>query len=213
MANDIVDILNQGLRSGGVPLRIADYYEGSEAAKTALEIYGQSRDELIRTTDWSFSRGVLALTLLKGPPPDGGFNPIQPWSTIYPPPGFLYEYAYPGDCLDLRAIIAPPGGMPDLDPLPALFRVDNDAVPVVSGSPPVASGPPAKVILCNMTNAIGVYRRQVTDVTQWEPGFTASLIEILGKKFAIAFGADANTNKMQAEEANAVTQTASGIRG
>lgn len=209
----VEDVVNQALRDGGVPLRIADIYEGSEAAKTALELYGQTRDTLLRSTDWSFSRRVAALSLLKGPPPAGGYNPAQPWSTIYPYPGFLYEYSYPSDCLDLRAVIEPPGPMPDLDPLPALWRVDNDLAPIVSGAPPVASGPAAKVILCNMTNAIGVYRARVTDMTTWEPGFTASLVSILGKRFAVAFGADANTAKEESAQAGAVTQLAASIRG
>lgn len=189
MALAVEDVLNMALRAGGVPLRINDVYEGSEAARTALELYSQSRDELIDAEDWSFCRRVLTLTLLKGPPPDGGFNFAQPWSSIYPMPGFLYSYAYPGDCVDLRAIIAPPGPMPDLDPLPALWRIDNDPLPTVSGSPPVATGPAAKVILCNMTNAIAVYRAQVTNPALWEPGFIAALVASLGKKFALAFGA------------------------
>lgn len=214
MAIEAADIVNQGLRAGGVPFRIGELYEGSEAARTALEIFGQARDELLRLTDWSFSRRTLTLTLLKGPPPNGGYSYTQPWTTVYPAPGFLYEYAYPGDCLNLRAIIAPPGLMPDLDPLPALWRIDNDPVPVVSGNPPVAAGPPAKVILCNQTYAIAVYRAQITDPTLWEPGFIASLVASLGKKFAAAFpGGDANEVKEDAAEAAGTTQTMSEIRG
>ena len=213
MALQLADIVNQGLRDGGVPFRIGDLYEGSEAARTALEIVGQARDELQRVADWSFNRGTVALTLLKGPPPDGGYNPNQPWSTIYPPPGFLYEFAYPADCLDLRAIIAPPGLMPDLDPLPALWRIDNDPTPVVSGSPPAAAGPPAKVILCNTTSAIAVYRRRVTDPSLWEPGYIAALVASLGKKFSVAFGGDPNQSKEEGAEAVATEQTMSEVRG
>lgn len=210
---DIIDIANQGFRAGGVPLRMQDFYEGSEQAKTALELFGQARDELLRDKDWSFSRRVLSLTLLKGPPPDGGFDSMTAWSNIYPYPGFLFEYSYPTDCLDLRAIIFPPGLMPDLDPLPGLFRVDNDPTPVVSGNPPTASGPPAKVILCNIMNALAVYRAQVTDPTTWEPGYVAALVASLGKKFAVAFGADPNSQKERSAEAITTTQVASEVRG
>lgn len=213
MATEAADIINQGFRAGGVPLRIGELYEGSEAAKTALEVYGQARDELLRIKDWSFSRRVVSLALLKGPPPAGGYNPLQPWSTIYPEPGFLYEYSYPGDCIDLRAIVAPPGPMPDLDPLPALWRVDNDPTPIVSGSPPAASGPPAKVILCNMTDALAVYRAQITDPTTWEPGFISALVALLGEKFAVAFGASAGQAKEDGAEAVAKTQINAEVRG
>lgn len=207
------DIVNMGLRDGGVPLRINDLYEGSEAARTALEIYGQTRDELIRLTDWSFSRGTLALTLLKGPPPAGGYGPGQPWSNVYPMLGFLFEYAYPADCLDLRSIAEPPGPMPDLDPKPQLIRVDNDLTPIVTGNPPVAAGPAAKVILCNVANAIAIYRRQVTDPNEWEPGFITAITASLGKKFSKAFGSDPNTVREESAEALGSAQTMSAVRG
>lgn len=213
MATTPEQISNQALILARSRKRIADIFEGSSEAQVALELYGQSRDELITAQDWSFSRRVLPLTLLKGPPPNGGYNPIQTWSNIYPYPGFLYEYSYPSDCLDLRAIIAPPGPMPDLDPLPALWRVDNDLTPNVSGSPPVASGPPAKVILCNMTNAIAVYRAQVTDPTTWSPLFVSSLVASLADKFVKAFGEDANMNKEAKTEAVITQQMSGSVRG
>ena len=43
---DVTDIINQGLRASGLPLRVEDYYEGSDGAKVALEVYSQSRDEI-----------------------------------------------------------------------------------------------------------------------------------------------------------------------
>lgn len=211
MASDINDIMNQALRAAGLPMRIEDYYDGSDAARVALELYGQARDELLDAKDWSFSRRTAPLTLLKGPPPNGGFNFAQPWSGLYPAPGFLYEYQYPGDCMDLRAIISMPGPMPDLDPLPGLWRVDNDPTPnIVAG---VAVGPEAKVIFCNQTNAMAVYRSRVTSPSIFDPGFTASLVSLLGKRFAVAFGADVNVQREDQAEAVATAQVESDIRG
>jgi hypothetical protein len=195
-------------------MRIGELYEGSEAARTALEITGQARDELIDSGDWAFSRrATVALTLLKGPPPDGGYSYGAPWSSIYPAPGFLFEYLYPDDCIDLRAVIPPPSLMPDLDPLPALWRIDNDPTPIVAGNPPVASGPSAKVILCNMQNAIAVYRARITDPNQWEPGFIAALVAALGKKFAVAFGVAADAEKELTAEQVATAQASPMERG
>lgn len=213
MSVAIEDILNQGLRASGVPLRIETIYEGSDQAKIALEIYGQTRDEMISEKDWSFSRRIVSLTLLKGPPPANGYNAMTPWTSIYPIPGFLYEYAYPDDMVSLRAIISPPGFMPDVDPLPALWRIDNDTVPVVSGNPPVASGPPARVILANTTDAIAVYRAQVTDPNQWDTDFTEALVASLAKKFAVAFGVPADQAKELTTESAVTTQVASAQRG
>jgi hypothetical protein len=116
--------------------------------------------------------------LLKGPPPAGGYNPLQPWSAAtYPLPGFLYEYLYPADCLNLGAIIPPPGPMFDLAPTAAVWRVDNDN----------SYTQPKKVILTNVKNALGVYVASITDPNLWEPGFTKAYIDALKPKFASAF--------------------------
>lgn len=193
--------------------RVADIFEGSEEAIIALELYGQARDELLDLKDWSFSRRVTPLALLKGPPPDGGYNLLSPWSNIYPYPGFLYEYAYPSDCLDLRAIIPPPGMMPDLDPLPALWRVDDDVTPIVTGTPPVAMGPEAKVIYCNVTSAIAIYRARVTNPVLFDVGFTASLVALLAKRFGEAFGENVDELRKDANEASGTAALESSLRG
>lgn len=213
MATSVEQLVNQGLMAARCTRRIADIYEGSEEAKVAIELYGQARDELLDSKDWSFSRRTAPLTLLKGPPPDGGYTIGQPWSNLYPAPGFLYEYAYPSDCMDLRAVIPMPGLMPDLDPLPAVWRVDNDPTPVVSGEPPAASGPEAKVIFCDVTNAMAVYRSRVTNPAIFDPGFTAALVALLGERFAVAFGEDIAIQREGQVEAAATAQTESDIRG
>lgn len=211
MASTVEQLVNQGLMAAGLTRRVANIFDGSEEAKVALEEYGQARDELLDLKDWSFSRQVAALTLLKGPPPNGGYSPSQPWSNLYPYPGFLYEYAYPSDCLDLRAIMPYPGPMPDLDPVPQLWRVDNDLLPsIVDG---VATGPAQKVIYANATDAIAVYRARVVNPSQFDTGFVSALVASLGKKFAVAFGE--NINVEQARQANAIgtAQTESSLRG
>lgn len=211
MAADLVDIVNQGLRDAGRPERIADLYEGSEASKVALELIGQARDEILRRADWSFNRRTVALQVLKGPPPPGGYNPIQPWSPAFPTPGYLFEYAYPSDMLDLRSIAQYPGMMPDLDPIPQLWLVQNDPTPnVVAG---VAEGPPAKVILCNVNNAIAAYRAQITDPLLWDSGFIAALVASLGDKFSVAFGAAVDEAREQKTEAQISGETEADIRG
>ncbi len=214
MADTPEQIVNQALVDAGIRYRVGSLYEGSPEAKVALEVYGQTRDEMQRLTDWSFNRGVISLTLLKGPPPNGGYSPLQPWSNAYPDPGWLFEYAYPADCLDVRAIYPPPSGsMPDLDPLPALWRVENDLTPVVTGNPPAASGPPAKVILTNVNQAMMTYRRQVTDPALWDTGFIRALVQTLGEKLSQAFDADVSKARDQKTEAAVAQERASDVRG
>lgn len=213
MAQSVEEVINQGLRAAGLAMRINDVYEGSDAARVALELLNQARDELIDLRDWSFTRRTAYLTLLKGPPPPGGYTPVNPWSEIYPAPGFLYEYEYPLDALDIRAVMPPPGPMPDTDPTPSEWRVDNDPTPIVSGNPPVASGPTARVIFCNVTNAIAVYRAKITNPALFDTGFTASLVASLGKKFAVAFGEDVNVANQREAAAVGDANIASSLRG
>jgi hypothetical protein len=215
MVDSVEDIVNQAARAAGVPLRVEEIYEGSDLSKVALELYGQCRDSLLDAEDWSFSRHTAPLTLLKGPPPDGGYNLTQPWSNIYPAPEWLFEFAYPQDMIDLRAIMPPPIGiMPDLDPVPVKWRVDNDSTPNVSGNPPVASGPPDKVIYTNVgPAALAVYRSRVTSPALFDPGFVDALVALLGKRFASSFGYEANQQREMAGEAVATINTQSDVRG
>lgn len=214
MATAVEGIINQALRGTGLRFRIADIYEGSPPARAALEIYGQSRDELLRAQDWPFARsGPVALALLKGPPPPGGYYPGNPWTMIFPAQPWLYEYGYPSDCLDLLAILKPAMSLPQLDPRAQTWRVDNDLMPIVSGSPPTASGPAQKVILANAKGALAIYRRRVTNPALWEPGFTATLIESLARKLALTLTQNLQVMQALGQETGAVATAADQKRG
>jgi hypothetical protein len=192
VANSVEDLCNQALVEIGYPEIIASIHEGTPAAIAALEVYSQTRDELLDAHDWPFARRTLSLELLKGPPPAGGYNPLQPWSAaIYPMPGFLYEYLYPDDCLNLGAIIPPPGPMFDLAPTAAVWRVDNDN----------SYTPSKKVILTNVKSALGVYVASITDPGLWEPGFTKAYIEALKPKLALALQQPLDNEKEALTEA------------
>lgn len=212
MVDSVEDLCNMSLRAAGLPMRINDIFDGSDASKVALELYGQCRDSLLDAEDWSFNRHTAPLTLLKGPPPAGGYSYAQPWSNLYPAPEWLFEYAYPGDMVDLRAIMAPPiGPMPDLDPMPQVWRVDNDSTPnVVAG---VAVGPPDKVIYCNVINALAVYRSRVTNPALYDPGFIDALVAALAKRFAASFNYEVNQQKEMGAEAVSTINVQSDVRG
>jgi hypothetical protein len=203
MATTVEQVVNNALILAGRLERIGDIYQGSAESIVALEIYEQTRDELQRDRDWQFSRLVAPLVLLKGPPPNVGYNPMAPWTNVYPAPGYLYEYTYPSNCLSLRAIIAPPAMMPDTDPLPSQWRIDTDN----------SYSPPVKVIMSNTTNAIAIYRAQIKQPTSWDAGFTKSLIEALADKFLKAFGDNINQQKEQDAISAQTTETTSMVRG
>lgn len=187
MANSPEDLVNQALIEIGYPDRIASINEGSKASVAALEVYGQTRDELLDAAEWPLARRAnIPLILLKGPPPPGGYNAGQPWSQQYPPPEFLYEYEYPQDCVGQPdAIVPQPSSMFILDPQPAAFRVDNDNSLVDrNGNATIQK----KVILCNIKSALVTYSGQVTNPLLWDPGFTMLVVKRLGEKLSRALG-------------------------
>lgn len=171
--NTPADVVNLALQRIGYKGRVGNLYDGSAAAKDALDIYAQTRDELLRQNDWGFAERNVNLTLLKFAPP-GGYIPPLTWSSQYPPLPWLFEYAYPNDCLKVRAVKSVPLFVPNFDPQPNVFTIANDN----------ALDPPAKVILCNAPDATLVYTGQVTSPALWEADFIEAIAAALGRRLA-----------------------------
>lgn len=119
------DVLNLTLRRIGYKLRVASLYDGSEAATACLDIYAQTRDDLLRDGDWDFAQRNVTMTLLKAAPTGGYFPPTQWNETDYPPWPWLYSYTYPSDCLKVRKVKAAPMFMVNMSPQPSNYSVVN----------------------------------------------------------------------------------------
>jgi hypothetical protein len=166
------DMINLSLRRVGYKLRVGSLYDGSTAAKTSLDIYAQTRDAVLVENDWDFAERNITMTLLKSAPVNG-YVPPTVWNpATNPPPGWLYSYQYPGDCLKVRIVKNVPLFGINFDPQPNAFYLANDT----------AFTPFQKVILCNLANANLVYTGQVTDPTTWDSLFTESLAAALGRR-------------------------------
>ncbi len=167
------DILNASLGRIGHATRIGDIYEGSPASAAALDIYAQTRDELLRQQDWGFAERNIAATLLKSAPVEG--YAVAPWNPVTNPPlPWLFEYAYPVDCLKVRAVKPTPVFVPNFSPRPFTFSVANDTI----------AGTAQQVILSSVPSAILVYTGQITDMLTWESLFVEALIDTLGRRLA-----------------------------
>ncbi|MBB3453887.1 hypothetical protein FHT86_002143 [Rhizobium sp. BK313] len=185
------DVVNLALVRIGYKLRIGNLYDGSAASKKALDIYSQTRDEVLRQNDWGFAERNVSLTLLKQAP-EGGYFPPVTWSSDFPPPPWVFEYAYPSDCLKVRAVKPVPMFTMTFDPQPHVYSVENDQ----------SLTPAAKVILCNIPNAILTYTGQVTDPADWEADFVEVLASALGRRLApVLTGLDAA--KLEASDESA----------
>jgi hypothetical protein len=182
------DLVNVALARIGYKRRIDSIYEGSPAADAALDIYGQTRDAMLRENDWGFAERNLVLGQLKMAPLTG-YIP-NAWTSQYPPLPWIFEYAYPFDCLKVRAVKATPFLVPNFDPQPNIFEVAND----------LSLTPPAKVILCNVPNAVLTYTGQVTDLTTWEADAIEAFAAEIGRRLAPVL-LDPNAEKLAAQDA------------
>lgn len=185
------DLVNVALGRIGFKASISNIFEGSLAANLALNIYAQTRDELLRQSDWGFAERNLIMSLLKQAPAGGYIPGVTTWDpALYPPVPWLFEYSYPNDCLKVRALKNVPLFIPNFDPQPYVFRIVNDN----------AFTPPQKVILCNVPpDAALVYTAQVTNPLTWEADFTEALAAAVARRLAPALD-DLNAAQMEAAD-------------
>jgi hypothetical protein len=155
------DICNAALVRLGYKKTIGNIYEGSMASRIFLRIYGQTRDAQLRASDWGFAEGIAAGVV-------AGIAPF-PW---------LYQYAYPGDCLKVRDIFNQQSYAGDQNnPTPNDWRTGNALINNVS----------QEVVWANIVNATLVYTRQVTSPAAWTSDFAEGLIAALARRALPAF--------------------------
>lgn len=195
---DPADAINAALVRIGFRQQIGDLRDGSEAANHALNIFGQTRDDMLRSSDWDFAQGTIEMELQKEAPAAGYFPPNTWNADDYPPLPWKFQYAYPGDCLKVRAVKPPPFFLPNFNPQPNRFSVINDASDDAS----------IRAIACNVPPpGIVIYTRRVTNPALWAVDFTEALIDELGARLAPALTGmqpaqmQAVTGKVETEQA------------
>lgn len=193
------DVLNAALVQIGWKSQVGDLLDGSAAAQVGLAIYGQTRDDLLRSGSWGFAQTTAALTLLKQAPATGYIQGVTPWNpTNNPPPPWSFEYQYLADCLKVRSVKMTPPFVQNYDPLPQLFAILDDT----------SFTPSQKVICCNVADALCVYTRQETNPILWDSNFTEALIDALGERLALALPQSADAAKLSAGASQADTERA-----
>ena len=171
----VEEVINLALREIGYPRPVSDVYEGSRASRAALDVYSETRDEVLREHNWPFATRDLALTVVSG---------------LVPPAGWLYEYTFPADCIRLRNLKPSSIPNPNFDPAPVLWAEWNDT----------RLSPAAKVILANSSPVIAVYVARIANPSTWEPGFRTELTSRLAKKLALVLRENLDIKKDTAAE-------------
>lgn len=212
------DIANQSLDEigRGGDIVIGDLTEGTREAKVILRHYSQCLRQLLRAANWDFARKQAPLVLLAD-----ATGQTQNVGTLVSAQNWVYEYAYPIDCMRVTAIprngIINPGipvdniqlSQPDQIPsmvappfcnwgiIPAKFKVGTDY-----NYPPDpsqmyediqgVSQQGRTVIFTNVKNAQIIYTALMTSPNVWDPLFREAFVKYLAMKIARSLTVDAN---------------------
>lgn len=182
--NSPADVVNLALAGIGFKKRVGQLYEGSEAAKIALTVYSQTRDAVLRSSDWGFAERFVASSATGGAAP-------PPWTQ---------ELQYPQDCLRVRDLFTPAYLADINNPLPVLWTIGNDG------------GLASRVIWTRVVAATICYTGQVTNPALWDPLFVSLFAVELGKQLASSL-VNMEAIKMLASEESAQAPVAVGTLG
>jgi hypothetical protein len=194
---------------------ISSLTEQSEPARQCNLIFADTRDEVLQMAQWGFATKTGLLSLLKSAPGTPG-NPVSTatqWSPIYPAPPWLFEYAYPNDCLQVRTVVQQQPNMYVGTPITsegvtgvypyaigpgAFFETANDGI----------DGAQQAVILTNEYKAIAKYTVRVTNPNLFGAMFTEALVHALAAKLAIPISGQKSMANLRFGMANEIIMRA-----
>jgi hypothetical protein len=179
------DVVNLALTRLGYKLRVGSLFEGSAAAKKALDIYSQTRDATLRESDWDFAqRIVVAGAASQGAP--------QPWG---------YAFTYPADCIRLRSIMPQSYafGTDQSNPRRYLYTVGYSTVD-------------GRVVWTNFPTPMFIYTAQVTNPASWDTLFAEAVAAAISRRLAPLL-ADLEREKIALQDEQAAAQLAESIVG
>lgn len=155
----IESIVNQALDVIGYKRHITSIYDGSPAARIALNAWGETRDEVLEMQPWYFARDFDQLQLVQPNPPD---------------PRWLYRFQRPAIAIRILDVFPHTMTQDDLlDPEPTRWLEVVDR----------AQASPQRGILTNFNPAHVAFTGRVVDWASWPPEFTQIVIHALAEKF------------------------------
>ncbi len=206
------DICNQALDAIGSEITLGDIADGSREASVLLRAYGQCMRQLLRMANWNFAAKFEPMLLIA----DATGATLDVGAKV--PFGFIYEYAYPIDCVRARfvyahmtglgigspqgniAIPATPlfgsqGSTPAFNPeRRARFKIANDPnYPMQPGENYNTAGvsPTGRVvILTNAPHAHLSYTALTLYPSMWDALFRAAFVAYLAAEVALPLSKD-----------------------
>lgn len=211
-----VDIVNRALAQISAKATIANLSEPSTEAIMANTLYASTRDAILRAAQWNFARKVAYLTLLKSAPGTvQNTSSATEWdAATMPAPPWLYEYAYPSDCLAVRYIMPKPrlAGVTT----PPMFSISGYGVVNTMATPKarfeVASGTSGvdqiNVINTNLDTALCCYTRRVENEGLWDDLFAEAMVQSLATQLAMPITGKTDVHDMCSRKALAALANA-----
>lgn len=181
------------------------------AAAAASRIYQLQVDAVFRSAHWNSARKQAKLTLLKarrGTPqnPNGELpEPPVPW---------LYEYAYPQDCLKVRFVLPSPD-LPVAGQAPLMTNIGvttqpfvNTGLPFVPAIGTDAHNNQIKVVLTNAPRAEAVYTARIDNIDLWDSALQNAVIGALAAWLCAPVSGSDDKRKLQIAIASALIKEA-----
>lgn len=177
-SSSIISLGNRALLMIGARAQVASLTEGSTESDAISVLYQPTFEQLARTAPWDCLRQQAGLSLIaaaQGTPEnqDGTTLPL-------PPVPWLYQYAYPSNCLQIRFILPPFTNSTPTGTVPISTSMIGAGawVPGVGQIPYAVAystdtnNNPIETVLTNQTQALAVYT-----VNQSNPVIFDSLFE------------------------------------
>lgn len=182
-----VDLANRALSKIGTQKTIASFQDPTPAATQCNLWYDVIRRSLLRTAPWAFARKQLALTQTGDAVPDN--TAPYPW---------LFQYAYPSDCLKFRYVLAPQpvvvaGTVPNVSdfPLAPWCRPSRNNRYILNTTFD-ADNNPSQQLVTNVCNAIGVYTYDCQVPDMFDPLFEQALVSALAVELIMPLSGSAS---------------------
>lgn len=184
-SDTIVSVCNRSLLSIGTRSSIASLTEGSTESNACSILFQPTFESLARSASWNCLRQQASLTLLAAA--QGTPENVDGTSLPLPPVPWLYQYAYPSDCLDVRSIIP---ALPNTTPAGTtpLTTASNVNAPWITTPYQVnfvvaystdSSGSPIVTVLTNLSQAIAIYTVNQANPSIWDSLFSQAMVSSL----------------------------------
>jgi hypothetical protein len=207
-------LCNRAISAIGTRSQIASLNEDSPEATQCLLIFEPTRKSLLQSAHWDFARATAYLTLLKalpGTPESPNAPTANRWDpTTMPPPPWLYSYAYPPDCIQIRYVApqmflggAMPSGIPMFSvptTIPTL-QAGLQAQPFAVAADRDIQNFDITVVLTNQSQAIAIYTRDITNPGLWSSLFQDALVDSLSAQLAMALTGNLTLARAKAQSA------------